>query len=697
MAFRTSVSQQPTFMKLRHHLNFTAIVATLLLPQFATAQIPNLVNYQGRVAVGAVNFEGTGQFKFALVNTNGTTTYWGNSADTAPADGVPDAAVSLSVTKGLYSVALGDTALTNMATIPASVWANADVRLRVWFNDGVNGFQLLTPDQRLAPNGYLPDGSVASAAIAANAITSAKIATGAVTNTQLASGIDAAKITTGTFPSINGANLTNLNGGSLTLGSVTLGALATNSVDSAKIVNGSIAAADIASGAVTAVKLGSDVGLWSVGGANVFRTAGSVGIGTASPQAGLSVTTAMTTNDYGSLAQGIHLASSIGGYPDNAALVLAGGNNASGTCDLAFATGQTGVWRTISYSRASNEICIPQGRFGIGNTNPKQPLDVGGNINLRGSHIIYDNTDGVLNWGPGGAMRFRRLATQGNINSYLEHMVIQADGSVGIGTSFPGARLEVSDGFLSQLQIRPGELNGVASSRDVTLEIPGNHTIGIWDNLAVSGYTSVGYVSGFINVALSVKKAASSHMAATFSNESGTAAVQIASPSAALYVNVATGTAQRTDDSPFWSVSSDRRLKTGIVPLTGALDIVTQLNPVRYHYTAEHRAKRGGQPDKEHYGIIAQEYQKLFPDFVTTGSDGYLSVQSDPLIFVATAAIKELRVQNEAALVAKDAEIAALKKELAANHARDNALEARLARLEKAATEGQPAKVALTK
>ena len=142
-------------MKL-HRLTSCA-AALLRLASPLSAQVPNLVSYQGRISVGLTNFQGTGQFKFALVNAAGTTTHWRNAADTAPADGVPDAAVSLTVTKSLYSLLLGDTTITNMAAIPASVWSNADVRLRIWFNDGTNGFQLLTPDQRLAPNGYLPE------------------------------------------------------------------------------------------------------------------------------------------------------------------------------------------------------------------------------------------------------------------------------------------------------------------------------------------------------------------------------------------------------------------------------------------------------------------------------------------------------------------------------------------------------------
>ena len=166
----------------------------------ASAQVPQLISYQGRVAVGAVNFNGTGSFKFALVNTNATTTYWSNDG-TSAAGSEPTAAVSLTVTKGLYSVLLGDTSLgANMTVIPASVWTNADVRLRVWFNDGTNGSQLLAPDQRIAAVGYamiagnVSDGAITSAKIAAGAVGSTQISSGAVGSTQLASGAAVANL-----------------------------------------------------------------------------------------------------------------------------------------------------------------------------------------------------------------------------------------------------------------------------------------------------------------------------------------------------------------------------------------------------------------------------------------------------------------------------------------------------------------------
>jgi hypothetical protein len=177
------------------------------------AQVPQLLKYQGRVAVGtpAVNFEGSGQFRFALVDAAGTTSYWSNSADTSPPDGMPDAAVSLTVTKGLYSVLLGDTTLSNMSTIPPSVWANADVRLRVWFGDGPHGFQLLTPDQRIAAVGYalmaetVKDGAITAAQIAAGAVGTAQLADLSITGEKLRLGTETGTAVDGTINYAPGA------------------------------------------------------------------------------------------------------------------------------------------------------------------------------------------------------------------------------------------------------------------------------------------------------------------------------------------------------------------------------------------------------------------------------------------------------------------------------------------------------------
>jgi hypothetical protein len=213
--------------------------AFLALTVTAAAQVPNILNYQGRIAVRGVNFDGTGQFKFALVDGGTTTTpetrtatgtavvtsgfvtsinltdggagytsapvvtitggggsgatataavsggavtgftitspgsgygsaptvtiasppsaspttayvtYWSNDG-TSVAGSEPTAAISLPVSKGLFSVRLGDTSLVNNENIQSQVFDNPDLRLRIWFNDGTRGWQRLGNDSALS-------------------------------------------------------------------------------------------------------------------------------------------------------------------------------------------------------------------------------------------------------------------------------------------------------------------------------------------------------------------------------------------------------------------------------------------------------------------------------------------------------------------------------------------------------------------
>ena len=172
---------------------FAAILGLFISGVSSNGQVPQLINYQGRVAVGGTNFDGSGQFKFALVNTEGNTTYWSNDG-TSTAGGQPAAVVSLPVSKGIYSVLLGDATIPHMTLVPATIFTNNDVRLRVWFNDGTHDWQQLTPDQRIAAVGYammagnVPDGAITTPKIAAGAVGSAQFATGAVGSDQLAAG-----------------------------------------------------------------------------------------------------------------------------------------------------------------------------------------------------------------------------------------------------------------------------------------------------------------------------------------------------------------------------------------------------------------------------------------------------------------------------------------------------------------------------
>ncbi|MCB1100278.1 MAG: hypothetical protein KDN22_32230 [Verrucomicrobiae bacterium] len=165
--------------------------------------VPQLISFQGRVQVGGIDFTGSGSFKFALVNKAGDTTLWSNDG-TSIAGFEPADAVSLSVVNGLYSILLGDATIPNMSVVPVAVFANDEVLLRIWFDDGTHGFQQLEPDQRIAAVGYAMMAANAQTArsVPDGAITSAKLAAGAVGTTQLADGaVSADKISNGTITS----------------------------------------------------------------------------------------------------------------------------------------------------------------------------------------------------------------------------------------------------------------------------------------------------------------------------------------------------------------------------------------------------------------------------------------------------------------------------------------------------------------
>lgn len=146
-------------------LRMTVLAVSVSLAQMLFAEVPAVIHYQGRVLAGGNAFAGTGQFKFSLVNADATLTYWRNSVD-ADANGEPDNAVSMPVTRGLYSVLLGDTTLANMAPLPSTLFTNPAVYLRVWFSDGVGAFEHFVPDQRIVAVGYaMVAGSVSDGAI----------------------------------------------------------------------------------------------------------------------------------------------------------------------------------------------------------------------------------------------------------------------------------------------------------------------------------------------------------------------------------------------------------------------------------------------------------------------------------------------------------------------------------------------------
>lgn len=65
----------------------------------------------------------------------------------------------------------------------------------------------------------------------------------------------------------------------------------------------------------------------------------------------------------------------------------------------------------------------------------------------------------------------------------------------------------------------------------------------------------------------------------------------------------------------WFGLASDRRLKKDITQINNALDILTQLNPVKYHLDIEKYPLMGLNTELE-YGFIAQEVNEILPEIV---------------------------------------------------------------------------------
>ncbi len=109
------------------------------------------ISHQGVVSVNGQRLTGTGHFRFAIVDPDTNLNRWTNDGTQIGASAMPTGAVSLPVTNGVYSVRLGS---SPMAALNSYTFLDSNLQLRVWFSDGTNPVQLLSPDQTLTSAAY---------------------------------------------------------------------------------------------------------------------------------------------------------------------------------------------------------------------------------------------------------------------------------------------------------------------------------------------------------------------------------------------------------------------------------------------------------------------------------------------------------------------------------------------------------------
>ena len=138
-----------------------------------------------------------------------------------------------------------------------------------------------------------------------------------------------------------------------------------------------------------------------------------------------------------------------------------------------------------------------------------------------------------------------------------------------------------------------------------------------------------------------------------FWNSLGRVGIGTPTPAFTLEVN---GTAGKPGGGS-WSVASDERLKKDVRPLTGVLEKLLALRGVSFEYKEPEKIH---ELSGERIGMIAQEVEKVVPDWVEKGPDGFKRLSFRGFEALTVEGLRELREAADA----KDARIAALEKEL---------------------------------
>ena len=113
---------------------------------------------------------------------------------------------------------------------------------------------------------------------------------------------------------------------------------------------------------------------------------------------------------------------------------------------------------------------------------------------------------------------------------------------------------------------------------------------------------------------------------------------------------ILTGTARAQQ----FITTSDARLKTNILQLTGVLEKLAKVRGVSFEWNELYKSRS----DSEHHreiGVIAQEVEAVFPELVTShgderykGIDSYKAVDYGRMTAILIEAIKELKTENDA-------------------------------------------------
>lgn len=244
--------------------------------------------------------------------------------------------------------------------------------------------------------------------------------------------------------------------------------------------------------------------------------------------------------------------------------------------------------------------------------------------------------------------------------------------SIAIGDSDTGFK-QRSDGILDvytdSLSLCTFTPSGLTTTRVIAVNTPDGQTRGMYVSPARQGTANAliaGQVDGVdfwdgwrdqaagLLVEMPRQGMISSIWKCTHWGTNHVAAMQVYYPNSGIwYTSIVTGSARcifgsdGVNSASNWLSTSDKRLKSNIKPITGALDKIKQITGYTYD-------KRSDLEPNEHTfttheaGLIAQEVQKVLPEAVSAiGEDNILGVTSYAVQALQINAIKELDTKVE--------------------------------------------------
>lgn len=314
------------------------------------------------------------------------------------------------------------------------------------------------------------------------------------------------------------------------------------------------------------------------------------------------------------------------------------------------------------------------GNLGIGTNTPTCRLEVeadsdnalcamtDGAIGVTGTST---HSSGIGVYGHGTGTTGFNVGVLGEVDSavgyagYFRGGRSHFEGNVGIGTETPGAKLELAG----------------SNANIIMHESGGSPFVEIGDNGTDRGYLQWWSPSNRLllyssahDYPVAIGPTATGGLFVDTETNGSNVGIGIEAPQFKLHVNGSAG----KPGGGSWSSASDRRLKKNIRKLDGALDRMMRLRGVTFEYKDP---KAINELPGERTGMIAQEVEDVFPDWVGVGGHGYKTLTYRGFEALTVESLRELRAEKNRQLREKGLQIEKLQRQVAE-------LENRLARLE---------------